>query len=62
MTPPFDTLWDVNDCEIAVRAAESMCARLKCDVVILFDLSTKLAKDHCGDYLEIIRYQPRWDD
>jgi hypothetical protein len=40
-----------------LEAAESMAKRFKTDVVILFDLRTKFADEHQGNYLEIIKYE-----
>ena len=49
-----------NDAQLAVEAAESMAKRMKQDVAIMMDLSTKLLKDVDETPLEIIRYlRPR---
>lgn len=46
-----------EDTKVALEAAESMARRFKRDVVILFDLQTKFADEHQGNYLEIIKYE-----
>ena len=45
-----------NDAQLALEAAESMAKRMKQDVAIMMDLSTKLLKDVDETPLEIIRY------
>ena len=45
-----------NDAQLALEAAESMAKRMKQDVAIMMDLSTKLLKDAKEPPLEIIRY------
>jgi hypothetical protein len=49
--------FEVDDAKYALEAAESMAKRFKTDVVILFDLRTKFADEHQGNYLEIIKYE-----
>ena len=49
--------FEVDDTRYALEAAENMARRFKTDVVILFDLRTKFADEHEGNYLEIIKYE-----
>ena len=49
--------FEKEDTKVALEAAENMARRFKRDVVILFDLKTKFADEHEGNYLEIIRHE-----